>query len=158
MRRFYFFFPARPLHSRNPFEIIANVTVTLPLDSCDSAGASRNLKESEPLGARRVLHHNLSLARPLHLLNAIRVIAWPRFGYAKFYSCSHDAVIFPLAPVTVATEINCMKNYTKIVFSIVAAVICTAAFAADRPNCKKTGKNCPMNDNKACNCGKSCDC
>jgi hypothetical protein len=65
MRRFYFFFPARPLHSCDRFEIIANVTLTLPLDSCHSTGASRNLKESEPLGARRVLHHNLSLARPL---------------------------------------------------------------------------------------------
>src|SRR5437763_13605024 len=51
-----------------------------------------------------------------------------------------------------------MKNYTKILFSILAAVICTATFAADKPTCKKTGKNCPMNDNKECNCGKSCDC
>ena len=51
-----------------------------------------------------------------------------------------------------------MKNYTKILFSILAAVICTTAFAADKPNCKKTGKNCPMNYNKECNCGKSCDC
>jgi hypothetical protein len=51
-----------------------------------------------------------------------------------------------------------MENCTKIVFSIVAVVICTAAFAADKPNCKKTGKNCPMNYNKECNCGKSCNC
>jgi hypothetical protein len=29
----------------------------------------------------------------LHSLDAIRVIAWPRFGYAKFRSRSHDAVI-----------------------------------------------------------------
>src|SRR5205809_4814508 len=31
-----------------------------------------------------------------------------------------------------------MKNYTKILFSILAAVICTATFAADKPTCKKT--------------------
>ncbi len=41
-----------------------------------------------------------------------------------------------------------MKDYTKILFSILAAAICTVTFAADKPNCKKTGKNCPMNDNK----------
>jgi hypothetical protein len=35
----------------------------------------------------------LAPARPLHLLDAIRVIAWPRFGYAKFRSRSHDTVI-----------------------------------------------------------------
>ena len=51
-----------------------------------------------------------------------------------------------------------MKNYAKILFSILVAAMCTVAFAADKPNCKKTGKNCPMNDNKECNCGKSCDC
>jgi hypothetical protein len=51
-----------------------------------------------------------------------------------------------------------MKGYTKILFSLLAAIICTATFAADKPNCKKTGKNCPMNDKKECNCGKSCDC
>jgi len=51
-----------------------------------------------------------------------------------------------------------MKNYTKILFSILTAVICTTTFAADKPNCKKTGKNCPMNDKKECNCGKDCGC
>ena len=51
-----------------------------------------------------------------------------------------------------------MKNYTKIMFSILTAAICTVTFAADKPNCKKTGKNCPMNNGKECNCGKSCDC
>ncbi len=51
-----------------------------------------------------------------------------------------------------------MKNYMKILFSILAAAICTVGFAADKPNCKKTGKNCPMNNGKECNCGKSCDC
>jgi hypothetical protein len=35
----------------------------------------------------------LSPARPLHSPDAIRVIAWPRFGYAKFRSRSHDATI-----------------------------------------------------------------
>lgn len=56
---------------------------------------------------------------------------------------------------------NClMKNYTKILFSILAAAICTSAFAAEPTpqSCKKTGKNCPMNDNKKCNCGKDCSC
>ena len=51
-----------------------------------------------------------------------------------------------------------MKNYLKILFSILAAAICTVGFAADKPSCQKTGKNCPMNNGKACNCGKSCDC
>src|SRR4029077_14294829 len=51
-----------------------------------------------------------------------------------------------------------MKNYLKILFSILTAAICTVGFAADKPSCAKTGKNCPMNDNKACNCGKSCTC
>src|SRR5947207_13404766 len=61
---------------------------------------------------------------------------------------------FSLAPDDIANKTNHMKNYTKILFSILAAVICTAAFAADKPTCKQTGKNCPMNDNKQCNCGK----
>ena len=51
-----------------------------------------------------------------------------------------------------------MKRFTKIVCSIVATVICAAALAADQPSCKTTGKNCHMNNGKACNCGKSCDC
>jgi hypothetical protein len=51
-----------------------------------------------------------------------------------------------------------MKDYLKILFSVLAAAICTVGFAADKPGCQKTGKNCPMNDNKACNCGKSCTC
>jgi len=67
-------------------------------------------------------------------------------------------LIFSVAPNDIANETNHMKNYTKTLFSILAAVICTAAFAADKPSCKKSGKNCPMNDNEECNCGKSCDC
>jgi hypothetical protein len=51
-----------------------------------------------------------------------------------------------------------MKRFTKIVCSIVAAMICASALAADKPSCKNTGKNCPMNNGKTCNCGKSCDC
>jgi hypothetical protein len=51
-----------------------------------------------------------------------------------------------------------MKCYAKILLSIIAALICTVGFAADKPNCQKTGKNCPMNDNKECNCGKQCSC
>jgi len=54
---------------------------------------------------------------------------------------------------------NPMKNYTKILCSILAAAICTVGFAAEKPaGCKKSGKNCPMNDNKECTCGKACDC
>ena len=51
-----------------------------------------------------------------------------------------------------------MKNYTKILFSILVAAMCTVSFAADKPSCKKTGKKCPMNDNKECKCGKDCGC
>jgi hypothetical protein len=38
-----------------------------------------------------------------------------------------------------------MKQYAKILFSILTALICAVAFAADQPACKKSGKNCPMN-------------
>ena len=51
-----------------------------------------------------------------------------------------------------------MKNYANILFSILIAAMCTVSLAADKPNCKKTGKSCPMNDDKECNCGNSCDC
>jgi hypothetical protein len=51
-----------------------------------------------------------------------------------------------------------MNNYIKILVSILAAAVCAVSFAGDKPKCQKTGKNCPMNDNKECNCGKSCDC
>jgi len=52
-----------------------------------------------------------------------------------------------------------MKSYAKILFSILVAMMYTVSFAADQPaGCKKSGKNCPMNDNKECTCGKSCDC
>jgi hypothetical protein len=51
-----------------------------------------------------------------------------------------------------------MKTNTKILLSTLAALICATTFAADTPNCKKTGKNCPMNDKKECNCGKDCGC
>ena len=44
-------------------------------------------------GLGRVGFVFLSPARPLHSLDAIRVIAWPRFGHAEFRSRSHDAVI-----------------------------------------------------------------
>jgi hypothetical protein len=51
-----------------------------------------------------------------------------------------------------------MKQYTKILFAILTAMICSIGFAADQPACKKNGKNCPMNNGGACNCGKNCDC
>jgi hypothetical protein len=65
---------------------------------------------------------------------------------------------FPLAFATLASDVLIMRNHFKILFSILAAAICTVAFAADKPSCQKTGNNCPMNDGKACNCGKTCDC
>ncbi|PYI76800.1 MAG: hypothetical protein DMF04_07840 [Verrucomicrobia bacterium] len=51
-----------------------------------------------------------------------------------------------------------MKTMAKILFPILMAAICTAGFAAEPQSCKKTGKNCPMNDNKKCNCGQKCSC
>jgi len=70
-----------------------------------------------------------------------------------------EAGIFLLALAVAAGEVySRMKSYTKVLFSVLAAVICATAFAADQPACKKSGKNCPMNNGKACNCGKSCDC
>jgi hypothetical protein len=53
-----------------------------------------------------------------------------------------------------------MKTYARILLSFLVAAICTSAFAAEPTpqSCKKSGKNCPMNDNKACNCGKKCSC
>jgi hypothetical protein len=62
------------------------------------------------------------------------------------------------ATLIAAEDSMCMKNYAKILFSVLTAMICAIAFAADQPACQKTGKNCPMNDGKACNCGKSCSC
>jgi hypothetical protein len=51
-----------------------------------------------------------------------------------------------------------MKKGMKILFAVLAAAVCTASLAADAATCKKTGKNCPMNDNQKCNCGKDCSC
>jgi hypothetical protein len=51
-----------------------------------------------------------------------------------------------------------MEKYLKLLLSVLAAAISTVSFATDKPSCGTTGKNCPMNDNKACNCGKSCSC
>ena len=65
---------------------------------------------------------------------------------------------FALAWLKNACRIKAMRNFTKVLFPILTAAICTVGFAADKPSCNKTGKNCPMNDNKECNCGKSCDC
>ena len=62
------------------------------------------------------------------------------------------------ATLVAAEDSIFMKTYAKILFSIFTAIICATAFAADQPACKKSGKNCPMNDGKACNCGKSCSC
>jgi hypothetical protein len=51
-----------------------------------------------------------------------------------------------------------MKTTMTIVMSILAAVICTSSFAAEKQTCKKSRKNCPMNNKKECNCGKDCGC
>ena len=51
-----------------------------------------------------------------------------------------------------------MKITTNILMSILAAMICTTGFAAEKQSCKKSRKNCPMNDKKECNCGKDCGC
>jgi hypothetical protein len=51
-----------------------------------------------------------------------------------------------------------MKTTTTILMSILAAMICATSFAAEKQSCKKTHKNCPMNDKKECNCGKDCGC
>ena len=75
-----------------------------------------------------------------------------------FFSDRAIFVFFASAQMISRTKLKRMQNYTKILFSILVAAMCTVSFAADKPNCKKTGKNCPMNDNKECNCGKSCDC
>jgi hypothetical protein len=51
-----------------------------------------------------------------------------------------------------------MKIATTLLMSIIVAVISTSSFAAEKQSCKKTHKNCPMNDKKECNCGKDCGC
>ena len=52
-----------------------------------------------------------------------------------------------------------MKDYTKLLLAVLVAAMCTISFAADKPaSCKKTGKDCPMNNGKECTCGKECSC
>jgi hypothetical protein len=51
-----------------------------------------------------------------------------------------------------------MKNYMKLLFSVLGATICAETSAADQPTSKKSRKHCPMNENKECNRGKECDC
>jgi hypothetical protein len=105
----------------------------------------------------RLGHDHLRMA-----LSRARLIAPPSINpKSETFKCFYlprALFIFLLAPGDIANKINRMKNYAKTLFSILAAAVCTVAFAADKPDCKKTGKNCPMNDNKECNCGKSCDC
>jgi hypothetical protein len=92
----------------------------------------------------------------VHVCNAAPTPA----GFAQIVSGDFPVFhfIFHWRRVTSRTKVNVMKDCTKILFSILVAAVCTASFAADKPNCSKTGKNCPMNDNKECNCGKSCSC
>jgi hypothetical protein len=91
-----------------------------------------------------------------HPAGAITTSFWqPAFANA---TAPAIVTIFPLALFQVAPESGLMKNYTKILFSILAAAICSTGFAAEPQSCKKTSKNCPMNDNKKCNCGKNCSC
>jgi len=83
-------------------------------------------------------------------------LPWKNLGRR---SVTVDVCYFSLAQLWIRRKIkSCMKKYAKILFSILAAVVCATAFAADQPACKKSGKNCPMNNGKECNCGKSCDC
>ena len=84
-------------------------------------------------------------------------IGWSR--YAKWRT--RDKIVRELAamdPDRREKMLSRMKKYAKILFSVLTAMICVTAFAADQPACKKSGKNCPMNDGKECNCGKSCNC
>jgi hypothetical protein len=82
----------------------------------------------------------------------------PSFQPSFSAKLRHGAKLISTSDALFMDENEAMKNYTKILFSLLAAVICTATFAAEKPNCKKTGKNCPMNDKKECNCGKDCGC
>jgi len=88
------------------------------------------------------------------MANAIQR-AWPK---ALISSVIGNRPYFSLALTASATKLTSMKTYTKILFSILAAALCTVSFAADKPNCKATGKNCPMNNGKTCKCGKDCGC
>ena len=89
-----------------------------------------------------------------NMANAIQR-AWPK---ALISSVIGNRPYFSLALTASATKLTSMKTYTKILFSILAAALCTVSFAADKPNCKATGKNCPMNNGKTCKCGKDCGC
>jgi hypothetical protein len=66
--------------------------------------------------------------------------------------------VFRWLSLNQVNKIVSMKIYTKILFSILVAGLCSVSFAADKPTCKDTGKNCPMNKGKACKCGKECGC
>ena len=61
-----------------------------------------------------------------------------------------------LALISVRSDVGAMNRHS--LFSFLTALVCATAFAADQPKCKKSGKDCPMNDGKECNCGKGCDC
>src|SRR5207249_4074673 len=140
---------------RQSFErrpLLTAVMNELPLVFTNQAAGRR-------LGNRVKLRSALHADKVFHL--GPRYPVRPICESCSRFAARHAIVkelIFSLAPDDIANKTNLMKNYTKILFSILAAVICTATFAADKPTCKKTGKNCPMNDNKECNCGKSCDC
>ena len=62
-----------------------------------------------------------------------------------------------LALITCAKQTQIMTKHTKALFSILLAVLWGAAFAADEPNCKNTGKNCSLNNGKECIC-RICGC
>jgi hypothetical protein len=93
------------------------------------------------------------------------LLSLPAAAGERFQSVSRKTIepvgfnAIALAKLQLCAKIrSCMKQYAKILFSIFTATICAMAFAADQPACQKTGKNCPMNNGGACNCGKSCDC
>jgi len=89
---------------------------------------------------------------------ALRSPPWSLRALGDLLAIQVDGQVVLFDKSGVTRETGLMKNYTKILFSILAAAICSAGFAAEPQSCKKTGKNCPMNDNKKCNCGKNCSC
>lgn len=78
----------------------------------------------------------------------------PKSEMFKRFRLRRALLIFLLTVMASVNQTNAMKHYSKILFSILVAAMCTVSFAADKPNCNKTGKNRPMNKGKACNCGK----
>jgi hypothetical protein len=121
--------------------IVLSVPVVGKTTICSSEGPRFNIQTSK-------LSEGESLSRP------------SGFRFVTPSILTDSRADFRLLLVHFAKEIRSMKTYARILLSILVAAICTSAFAAEPTpqSCKKSGKNCPMNDNKACNCGKKCSC